>query len=246
MKEKTSSETINTLKVSLENIGDLYKCNCVNWSGRTSDTKESYTELVSQQILEELSEKDVFEAVAIVTRSRSYWQSKHNEIKIDSFGSNRGEEIFAKRITGLTLESLGLVLDYQVPLKNKNKDKGLGKYDLISFNETTNTMYVIELKYTGNKETLLRASLECYTYFRRIDLKKLKHDFFNEHPKLKGKFSAIHVSVIAVKQAVLLSTDCQAFVELIDMYKGNRPTLKALTDALGTNFFSINVMTTKY
>lgn len=112
-----------------------------------------------------------FGKISIVTRSATYSRENHCNINIDLCKSNRNEEIFAKRITGLTLPELGLILDYQIPLKDTLADKGLGKIDLISFNENTKTLFLIELKYEGNDETLLRASLESYTYFKLVDKK---------------------------------------------------------------------------
>ncbi len=38
--QKTKVETINELKKELSSIENLYKSNCVNWSGTTSDTNE--------------------------------------------------------------------------------------------------------------------------------------------------------------------------------------------------------------
>ena len=61
----------------------------------------------------------------------------------------------------------GKILDYQVPLKNKSTDKGLGKIDLISVKESskpgTKIIYFLELKKDNSKETLLRCLLEVYS-----------------------------------------------------------------------------------
>lgn len=133
----------------------------MNWTGTTKDTDELYSEILANELLRNLKE---FDKISTVTRTETYCRENHCNIEIDICKSNRDEENFAKRITGLTLEGLGLIKDFQIPLKDTRADKGLGKIDLISFNEETKTLYLIELKYKENKETLLRASLESYTY----------------------------------------------------------------------------------
>ena len=74
-----------------------------------------------------------------------------------------------------TYEEFGTVLDYQIPLKNSNDDKGVGKIDLISLKD--DSLYLLELKRSDSKETLLRCVLEIYTYINRVDHSKLLKDF---------------------------------------------------------------------
>ncbi|MBI9031442.1 hypothetical protein JEZ13_05525 [bacterium] len=152
---------------------------------------------------------------------------------MDICNSNREEENFAKRITGLTLDELGTIIDYQVPLKDTLADKGLGKIDLISYNKEHNTMFLIELKYKGNKETLLRSILESYTYYKLIDKIKLKNDFFS-------KLGNMNSDDIIILPAVLVVPNCNPYDELEDMEIGNRPKLKALSLALGIKFFTLD------
>lgn len=232
---KTILETINELNKEFSHIENLYKANCVNWSGTTKDTDELYSEIIANTILQEIKE---FDKLTTVTRTASYRRDNHCNIEIDNCNSNRDEENFAKRITGLKLDGLGLVKDYQIPIKNSREDKGLGKIDLISFNEETMTLYLIELKYEGNKETLLRASLESYTYFKIIDKDKLINDFFNTQN--------IDENDINVKTAVLVTPKCKAYEELIQVDIGKRPKLKALAHFLDIEYFSVEVATNKY
>lgn len=82
---------------------------------------------------------------------------------------------------GNTCPGLGKVLDYQIPLKDKQDDKAC-KMDLMSFKEDENTLYILELKVpkknTGEEtETLLRSVLEIYTYSKQVDQEKLLNDF---------------------------------------------------------------------
>ena len=87
------------------------------------------------------------------------------------------EAIEMKKICKKTCKSRSRIFrqnkDYQIPLNDERKDK-LGDVDLVSYNEKTKTLFLIELKYKRNKETLLRASLEIFTYYKSADIDKLK------------------------------------------------------------------------
>lgn len=239
--KKTRKETIDELKKELSNIENLYKSKCVNWTGTTSDTNEFYTEIIANELLRELKE---FDRISTVTRTETYCRENHCNIEIDICKSNRDEENFAKRLTYLTLENIGLIKDYQVPLKDTRADKGLGKIDLISFNEETKTLYLIELKYEGNKETLLRAMLESYTYYRIIDKVKLINDCFNNQKFIFTKaFNEVEPSEINVKPAVLVVPKCNAYDELESVEFGERPKLKALALALDIKYFTLEFLT---
>jgi len=238
--KKTRKETIDDLKKELSIIENLYKSKCVNWTGTTSDTKEFYTEIIANELLREIKELD---KIPTVTRTGTYCRENHKKIEID-LASNRKEEIFAKRIAFLNLGELGEIKDYQIPLKDTRADKGLGKIDLISFNEETKTLYLIELKYEGNPETLLRASLESYTYYKIVDKPKLINDCFNTQTFILNKvYNQIDPDEISVKPAVLVVPKCNSYDELEDVELGERPKLKALALALDIKFFTVEFLT---
>ena len=216
--------TINALNNELVKIQNLYKAQCINWTGRTNDSNELYTEVIAQELFKNVKEFDKF---LQVTSTSSYCTETHSKIEIDLAKSNRGEENFAKRITGLKLKHLGLIKDFQIPLKDTLGDTGLGKIDLISCNEESKTIFLIELKYINNKETLLRALLESYSYYKIVDESKLKSDY---------KFSS---KEIITKPAVLLVPGCTAYDELKEMERSERPELKALSIALEVDIFTL-------
>jgi hypothetical protein len=239
--KKTRIETIKELKKELSKIENLYKSKCVNWTGTTKDTDELYSEVIANELLRELKE---FDKISTLTRTKTYCRENHCNIEIDICNSNRDEENFAKRITGLSLDGLGLIKDFQIPLKDVIANKGLGKIDLISFNEETKTLYLIELKYEGNKETLLRASLESYTYYKIVDKVKLINDCFNNQKFiLNNVFNPIDPTEINVKPAVLVVPKCNAYNELEEVDSGGRPKLKALALALDIKYFTVEFFT---
>jgi len=225
--KKTKQETIDALNnfLSGNQLQELYSQPFINWGGKTIDTKEYYTEVLAYELFKYLDE---FNSMPGITRTSSYKVDSHFPIKIDT--TNRKEENFAKRITGIEIDDLGEILDYQVPLKSKQDDKA-GKIDLVSLNKERDTFHVIELKVEDNKETLLRAALETYTYFKTVDRTRLLQDFNVD-------------DIVKVIPTVLVSDSesCNVYKELEDMaFGGNRPMIKALFLALGIEFYSINL-----
>lgn len=228
-------ETIDELKNELSSIEYLYKSKCINWTGKTKDTDEYYSEIIANELLRKLEE---FDKIPPVTRTGTYCRENHKNIEID-LESNKKEEIFAKRIAYLNLGELGEIIDYQIPLKDTQADKGLGKIDLISYNDETKTLYLIELKYEGNKETLLRAILESYTYFKIVDKTKLINDCFTNQKFILNKvYNSINPEDIKVKPAVLVVPKCNAYDELINI-DNEHPKMKALSLALEIKFYTL-------
>lgn len=231
MVQKTKDQTINALRKALLEIEDLYKSGCVNWTRITSDSNELYTEVIANELLQEI---DRFDKIKRVTREKTYFVPDHVNIFINS-NSNRGEEKFAKKLVDQDLGSLGRIKDYQIPLKNVRKDK-LGKVDLVSYNEKTKTLYLIELKFEGNEETLLRAALEIFTYYKSVDIDKLKNDFCQSFNY------SISPDEIKVKPVVLLYPECNAYRELEEVESGKRPKFKALAETLGIEFYTVEFL----
>ncbi len=235
----TKRQTIDQLYKKLEPIDNLYQADCINWQGKTSDTKEPYSELIANELLIKIKE---FDKISKVPRTGTYCIETHCQFAFDLSIPYGKEKNFAKRITGLHLPEIGIILDYQIPLQNTLKDENVGEIDLISFNEKTKTIHLIELKYISNKETLLRAILESFTYFKQINQAKLVKDFFRDCKGEQAKaLKGVSADDIKVVPTVLVISNCQPFKELQDMELGNRPKLRALSTALGVNLFRIAV-----
>ena len=149
----------------------LYKDDCINYIGKTTDTKEYYTEVIAGWLLEHIS---LLEEIKSITRKSSYRTKGHDGIP-DNPDSNRTEELIAMAIKrqGI-LPLVGSVLDYQTPLKNVRKDKA-GKIDLLAYDGKN--LRILELKKADSEETMLRCVLEGYTYLKTADKEKLLKDF---------------------------------------------------------------------
>lgn len=201
----TQKDTINQLHESLKKADQLYNSDCINWTGKTlGANKEYYSEVIAAELLQQ-HRMDLLKGIEAIGRSDYFVRSHELNMK-------RREELFAKSLFLFELEVLGKVIDYQIPLKNKRSDKA-GKIDLVTIKN--DIAYIVELKYAGNKETLLRAVLEIVTYYQLLNKNK-----FMEFLECKG------LRCKRIKKAVLLSEDSNAHKEIQDL--ANRPKLNEL------------------
>jgi hypothetical protein len=212
-----AEDTIEKLEKALRSPDRLYKESFVNWSGRSRGGGEYYTELLAARLLKDDTLNTYLGGIVPIRRSRTYCTPSHqvgcergreNE-------SNRREEILAKSITNV--HPLGEVRGYQVPLKDKQSNKGAGKIDLVVKGE--DALWLVELKYLNKGETLLRCALEISTYFQQVNREKLCEDFGLSPNLPTGK-------------AVAVDRQCLAFDEFVEMQKGERPQLQTLLKRL--------------
>lgn len=165
----------------------FYKNKFINYRGKTTDTKEYFTEIVAEFLCENINE--YISKITKISRGSSYKTEGH-EGKY-SQDSNREEEKIAMDIFCQSRESGGLdyvgkIEDYQVPLKSKADDVA-GKIDLLSCDGKT--MRILELKKPDSNETMLRCVLEGFTYLQTVDKGKLLTDFGYEPEKVNVKAS---------------------------------------------------------
>ena len=176
-------------------ILNLYDQEFVKHTGTCKGSGTFYTELVAKLIMDNGIVKKL-SAIEPITRKVSYRiKNRNNEDR----ETNRHEERMAKKMCSdeLVLGKLGKAMDYQIPLKNTQKDTA-GKIDLFAYDEATKTIYLIELKGDKSKETALRAVLEIATYYQLLDKGKFLEDykeFFKEHN--------IKTTITNIKKAVL-------------------------------------------
>jgi len=160
----------------------LYTSRCVN----QSDTLKSSTEYTSEVIASYLlSHPQLIDSGIRHIRREDSYNVVHSESS-RTRNSNREEELTAiKLVEGChTGSEYGTMIAYQIPLKNTNEDKGAGKFDLISYHEGSNRLFIHEFKRRKNPESLLRCVLEIYTYSSTVDKDKLLSDFGHTDAKL--------------------------------------------------------------
>ncbi len=200
---------------------NLYQQKFVNYSSKTRDTHRPYSEIISEVLLNNLH----LYSIPSITRETSYKTKSHSTPRVPPSSSNRDEERTAILLfkSKRTFEDFGTIIDYQVPLKNNNKNKKVGKIDLLSIKD--DNFFILELKIKDNKnDGLLLSALEAYTYSKIIDADKLKKDY-NISPSCK------------IVPAPLIFKGSRPFNEFqSDEY----PLLHRLMDELGIMVFTLD------
>lgn len=171
----TRQDILNQCQKAIANINTFYRNDIINYRGKTSDTNEYYTEVISQFVCENILEFKT--KIPIITRQASYKTDTHTGHFSEK--SNRAEEIIAMNLfnqckSGAVFDFIGDIIDYQIPLKSVKADVA-GKIDLFSYDGKT--ARILELKKADSTETMLRCVLEGYTYMKTADTKKLLFDF---------------------------------------------------------------------
>ncbi len=173
-----STYSKNEILEEIQDMVNFYKRKVVNYRGKTSDSKDYYTEVVAEWILKNIY---LFDYIKPITREKSYKVDSHDGI-IKNEESKREEEKIAMKLFDLSqnqrkvFDVIGKIIDYQTPLKDIQTDKA-GKIDLLAYNENEKTLRILELKKPDSKETMLRCVLEAYTYLKILDKTKLLKDF---------------------------------------------------------------------
>ena len=189
--EKTKNEIVEILK---NRTDYLYKCDCL--------TRKSYlSDCVDYILANEISEDTKLKDIGMITRIESYNVPRNERDLNDE--TNRAEEWLVINIfqqqnkLKSSKEYFGEILNYQVPLKNSQKDK-CGKIDFIS--KRGNELLLVEIKAEESKESILKALLEIQTYSQIVDIEKLKKDFVLENEIEIKKVVAIFKDTIAHEQ----------------------------------------------
>lgn len=153
-----------------QDMNTFYQQPFLNWRGVTSNTGERYTEVAADYLLKHLK---LLEQISCIGRE-SYLVS-HTPSDAGDHQGPRKEEHLAQTLKGKTLDGLGEIKEYQVPLKKSMRDKDVGKIDLVSHHR--DILHVIELKIKSSEETLLRCALEAVTYCRQADQEQLMKEY---------------------------------------------------------------------
>jgi len=161
-RRKTKEEVIEKLKKCKPE--NLYKEGCIARIG--------YFEECLDYIL---SNKKLLDGIKKKQRQKTY-DIKRTE-KDNTKRTNRVEEWLVLDMydpKDKEYKPFGKLLNYQIPLKNERLDK-FGKIDFISLKD--NSLLLVEIKAPKSPESILKAILEIETYYRIVDLNRLKTDF---------------------------------------------------------------------
>jgi hypothetical protein len=220
----------------------LYAENFINWGGYMKDSEKPYSEVIIEELfkasfIEKLKEREP------IPRSNNYFIEKENR-RGTSEGTNQIENQFGEMLVkeGIKTLFMGKMLHRQMSLKGKQSDR-IGSIDLISYNEETNMIYLIELKDDVNKETLMSSVLQIATYYQVLDKGKLFKEFSEEF-----KISE-NISLENLRKAVLLLRDFKSQKqttsqkEINTLVPDKRPNLCKLIKELNVRLFIMNKST---
>ena len=196
--------------------------------------KTSQSKIVAEWLCSDNNLKRFVSGIDTITRKKSYAVIHNTKNRASS--SNRIEERIAIYMANnhINLGTFGTVVDYQIPLKDSQNDKGVGKIDLISYNEKNNELFILELKKPESDESFLRCCLEAYTYSKIINKDKLIKDFQ----------SARHIlcsikSDAKIVPCPLVFKESKAATE----YKSNNSNLNRIIRELGIKVAVISIAT---
>ncbi len=230
----SKQETIKMVMESIKEPKWIYKGGFINYRGKTSDSREYYTEVTAKELLNN-NILGLLQSIHEIVRASGYRTNSHDGVVstgIAPGSSNRIEERYAlnmynKSKDGINFDEIGTIIDYQIPLKNSKADLGLGKIDLIS--KTQDYIWLHELKIGKNKETLLRCVLEIATYYQLLS----KSTFINSYSEFKG------YTVDKIKKGILIQKGSSQAEELEEMKSGKREHLYDLMKILDVEAFII-------
>ena len=168
---------------------------------------------------------ELFECIPAIHRKSSYRVTGHDGVAQNPNSNQKEAHLAYDLFRKGDVPGLGRVLDYQVPLKDIQKNRA-GKIDLVA--DDGSFFYLLELKRESNKETLLRCVLEILTYWYTVDQPKLLKDFLG---------SGVQRTVVP---AVLLPEGCTAYRELTELRAGKRPNLAKLMETKGVQAFVLD------
>lgn len=164
-------EIISKIKKALENPRELYKLDIINYRGKTNNG-EKYTEIEAEFLCKNV---DLLESITPIKRNKPYKVNSHDGTTSNSVSNREEERIALSMFNQKDFGENGQIIDYQVPLKNSHSDKGLGKIDLLL--KKDNELHILELKKPNSKETLLRAIIEAFTYYKTVDSEKVLSEY---------------------------------------------------------------------
>mgnify|MGYP001571351379 CR=1 FL=1 len=220
-KQYNENEIIEKIEYAIRDhqLATLYKEPYIKRTGKTRDTKKLYSEIASSKLLDSNIKTLFFDKAQIKKIHRDSYKVNHTG-NINK-NSNRDEEILAIKLKDRMFDYLGTILEYQIPLKSRRVDKGVGKIDLLSVDSSKNKAFIIELKAKNNREGLFKAILEITTYSYQLNEHQLLEDF--------------GIPNNAIIKSVLLEKGSQGYKEARELE--SRPNLRRLTKAFDIEIF---------
>jgi hypothetical protein len=191
MKDYREDKIRDMVKEQLRNnIHMFYKSAFLNYSGKTLDTKREYTEVIADELINNYIRVSQPWKYIPIRKTKSFNMNHDGFSNVKSRLNKFKNLEYCEKLLAIALYNsgqtycFGKLLDYEVPLKEKQKPDALGKIDLVSVDGNTQSVRLIELKIkkdNGTDETLLRAVLEIYTYYKLIKNSESQGKFLQDY-----------------------------------------------------------------
>lgn len=158
-----------------DDIDSFYKDHILNYEGTTADTNIIMSEVIADELVKNYAQVSKIGKNSLIRRSKSFNRSHEGIAYVRNRINRFGELTYNEKCLAIALFNseqsycLGKIFDYEVPIKETKNDK-YGKVDLVSTHDPSHSIKLIELKIKSERkdETLLRAILEIYTYYKLI------------------------------------------------------------------------------
>lgn len=170
MKRTTARETIGKVDELIQNPQTLYRGSIINKRGRTPGSEVPYSEIIAKRLLHTHNIPKLLKQLPKIPKGVDFRPTDHDGTLLDPtiLGIEQENRVAVALYNHHALGELGRVIDYLIPIAPEGKH--IGTIDLLSFNEETNTLFVIG--YTHNEErrdTLLHCILELATLRNSFD-----------------------------------------------------------------------------
>lgn len=209
MKGFKKDDLIKKVQTKLNNDPDLfYKQSFLNYAGYSIDSREPYTEIISDVLIKNYEQLKRIGENTPVRRTKSFNAHPNHIPNVNRRLKQFNQLEYCEKLLAIALYNsnktycLGKIRDYEVPLKENKSDKH-GKIDIISLDDTGQSVKLIELKIkakNGNDETLLRVLLEIYTYYKLI--KNSYNKFLKDYELSPDNYKRFQPVILTDKKAL--------------------------------------------
>ena len=190
-----------------DNINTFYTDQMLNYEGTTADTKMIMSEVIADELIKNYAQLSKIGKNTLIRRSKPF-NCGHNGIAYVRNRINRFKKLtYNEKCLAIALFNseqsycLGKIFDYEVPIKETKNDK-YGKVDLVSTHDPSRSIKLIELKIKSERkgETLLRAILEIYTYYKLISNSYDK--FLKDYNLSSNRYLRFQPAILTEQQAL--------------------------------------------
>jgi hypothetical protein len=227
-------EIITLIKESLSYKDEqmpVYRLPCLNYRGNAvgSSPKKKYTEIIAMYLCENKSALD--DSIRLhKPKPRVCYNVGHDGI-YNGKNKKRSEKIIAYDLFNRSQKDchifahIGKIIDYETPVSSAEDDNS-GEIDLLSWDEHSGEMLILELKRPDTPESLLRCILEAYTYRKSVCCDTLAKSFGHEG-------AGEHVQA-----ATLVFKDSRPHIDWKN--ESNQPFVRELMTKLGVGLFILD------